>query len=420
MRILKSHPYILSFGIFQTFFSAPGQTFLISLFVTPMFEDLGVSISLFAGIYSAATIGASLFLNPAGRLIDRFSLKTILFGNTVLMAIGCLLVASCQNVVTLFFGFFLIRLFGQGVFLLTSSTTIAKVFHKNRGKALGIITLGYPLSELVYPAIGLFLLASVGWRMTYGIFALSFLVVMLPLQYLLIHQTKLKRAELLEGEAVVGPQRLAGPDLESAHRPSANIPLKFALRHPEFHWIILASCVPPVLMTGLLFHQEALFLANGWPFSLAASGLGAYALCKAVASVAIGPVVDRHGPVIPFISLIIMLGLGTVLAGFGGHFGLVFVYYSIMGAALGMSSPVMNVVWPNLFGTQYLGEIKGFVATFRNGLTALGPLPVALAIDSGVSLNSVLVYTGVGAMLMAIIVFFVYQSCPRINEHVTS
>ena len=62
----------------------------------------------------------------------------------------------------------------------------------------------------------------------------------------------------------------------------------------------------------------------------------------------------------------------------------------MVGLALGISAPVMNVIWPNLYGTLNIASIKGVVGTFRNGLTALGPLPIALAMDYGVSLNILL------------------------------
>ena len=74
-NVFKRHPHILTFGVLQIFFTAPGQTFLISLFVTEIFSEFGVSQSYFAGIYSAATLSASLLLNPAGHLIDKYPIR---------------------------------------------------------------------------------------------------------------------------------------------------------------------------------------------------------------------------------------------------------------------------------------------------------------------------------------------------------
>ena len=109
-------PFLLTFSTLQIFFSAPGQTFLISLFVAPIFKDLSISQSLAAGTYSAATLCASFLLNPAGRLIDKYPIQKIIFITTILMAIGCWILASATHIVMVFLGFFLLRFIGQGVF----------------------------------------------------------------------------------------------------------------------------------------------------------------------------------------------------------------------------------------------------------------------------------------------------------------
>ena len=86
---------------------------------------------------------------------------------------------------------------GQGVFGLTASTLIIKQFEKNRGKAMGFITLGFPFSELIYPSLALCLLSTVGWRMSYVAFGISNLILMLPLQLWLIAKANIKEGHFL-------------------------------------------------------------------------------------------------------------------------------------------------------------------------------------------------------------------------------
>lgn len=399
--ILSKQPYLLLFGVFELLFSAPGQTFLISLFVKPIFDEINVSQSAFAGLYSAATLGASLLLNPAGRLIDKHSTKTIVILNTVLMAAGCCILAASTTLVTLFIGFFAVRLMGQGVYGLTASTLIIKQFKKNRGKAMGVITLGFPISELIYPSLALWLLGAVGWRMSYAFFGLSNLLLMLPLQLWLIAKANIKEGHFLPGESELNPQLLPGAGGERKIRPHEDWTLGRCLKNVKFYLLIAASCIPPTIMTGLLFHQTTLFNTQRWPIELAATGLGVYALTKAVGSICIGPVIDRHGPLPSFVALIATIAAGTFLASVNGPSWLIFAYFGLLGAALGVSSPIMNVVWPHFYGTKHMGSIKGFIGTIRNGLTALGPLPIAMAIDGGISIHSVLRWTALMIFVMA-------------------
>lgn len=398
--ILKRHPYILIFGVLQIFFSAPGQTFLIALFVSHIFKELGISLSLFAGIYSAATLSASLFLNPAGRLIDKYPIKNIVMAVTVFMALGCWLLAAAQNGVMVFCAFFILRLIGQGVFGLAASTLIIKKFEKNRGKAMGLIMLGFPFSEVVYPVTAFFLIQSLGWRMSYVLFGLSMLLLMLPVQLYLLTKSRLRMGQFLPGEELINPQRMPGHPEERKIRVHEDFTLGQVLRDIKFYLILLASCLPGLVVTGLFFHQEALFHANGWPITQAAAGIGMYAFSKAVGSVWVGPVVDKHGPFIPFITIILMLAAATFFASVGQSPYTIYVYFIILGAALGFSSPVMNVIWPYFYGAKHMGSIKGMVATFRNGLTALGPLPIALCLDAGFTMNQILIWISIGIFLM--------------------
>ncbi len=413
-NIFKQHPHITTFGIMMLFFSAPGQTFLLSLFIHKIFTDLNISMSVFAALYSGATLSASILLNPFGRLLDRLNLKLILIGNVIMMAVGCLILGTAQNEIMIFIAFFLLRLFGQGVFLLTASTTISKSFHHNRGRALSIMSLGFPLSELIYPIITVILISHFGWRTTYILFGISTLLIMLPLEWYCIKKNKLEKGVYLEEEMSVQAQTLNLQDPIMPHDPEG-ISLKVALKKPVFYATLVASCVPPLIMTGIFFHQETLFKIHHWPLSLMATAIMTSAICKASGAMLIGPYIDKHKLTPPFAILIAMLGIASIIAGFGGPIDMIFVLYALMGSALGMAGTILDVVLPNLFGTKHLGSIKGFVGTFRNGLTAFGPLPLALAFDYGISIPKLMLATGVVIMSMAIIPIVSGRTNPEIN-----
>jgi MFS family permease len=406
---LVRHLSLLLFSIFQILFTAPGQTFLIALFVPHIFDSLDITRTSFATVYSLATLSASFLLNPAGQLIDKIKLKTMVLIDCLAMVTGCLLIAFASTLGDLFFGFFVLRLFGQGVLGLTASATLGKAFHKNRAKAMGIMTLGFPLSEAIYPGFALLCLSLVGWRDTYILFAISFIVFMLPVQWWLLSITSYKEGEFLDGEKT---EQDIQREAEDDHY---HLPISTVAKNYKIYVLILASCVPPVIMTGLFFHQDKLLALHGWSEAWVGIGLMVYAVSKAFGSIVLGPYIDKHGPVGMFSIMIMMLGVGTLLAAFGGPAKVILVYFAIMGFALGLSSPVMNVVWPNMFGTKHLGSIKGFVSMFRNGLTALGPLPPAIAMDMGIAFDTVLLFTGIVALSFAIIPLVMARLEPRMR-----
>jgi len=369
--------YVLLFGIAQIFFTAPGQTFLLSLFIVPIFRDLDLTQSSFATIYSAATLSAALFLNLAGRWLDRVSTSKAIIAQCMAMSLACLYLSLSSGVCSVFISILLLRFLGQGVFSLCASTLLIKKFSANRGKALGCIGLGFPLSEAIYPSIAIALLSSVGWRGSYALFSLSYLVLMLPLQLALLKLSD-TRDELDSGEI----DRHCGEEQNSCA-------LATVLRDYRFYLLLFASCFPPVVVTALFFHQHSLFTANHWPIELAATGLMSYALSKALGALLIGPVIDRIGPFAPFVALVLLLATGTLITTLGGGPFYCHCYYALIGTSLGFSAPVMNTIWPLLYGTEHIGSIKGFVGIFRNGLTSLGPLPVAILLERGIAMDEI-------------------------------
>ncbi|GGF33255.1 hypothetical protein GCM10010954_35500 [Halobacillus andaensis] len=53
----------------------------------------------------------------------------------------------------------------------------------------------------------------------------------------------------------------------------------------------------------------------------------------------------------------------------------------VWGAVNGFERIVMNIVWPNYFGREYLGSIKGLAQTVMVTGSALGPLPFGIFYD---------------------------------------
>ena len=330
--------------MFQIVYSAPGQTFIVSLFILSFQESLAVSQTLIAMTYSIATLLASLLLTPIGRSIDRLGPQVLLKWVFLGMALGCVCIGTMQQWWVLGIGFFLIRLFGQGVFGILGSTVIAKAFQRNRGRAQGLITLGYPLSEILYPSLTLLLMSLVGWRWTYLCFALSCVVVIWPVQTFLLKRSGVSEGQFLEGEAT--------HHSEDGYEQSCS--LSHVVRDPAFYMVVTASSLSPVGITALLYHQETLFASHGWDIAWVAYGLAFYACMKALGSVLMGPIVDRYSTLIPFVLMVLFLAVGTFVAGMGGGIWMMFLYLGLIGWALGTSSPIMTMVWTRLYGVSFI------------------------------------------------------------------
>lgn len=123
---------MLVFGFLAVFFGNFGQSFFISWYGAAIQADLNLSASTYGAAYSFATLVSGSALMFVGGWIDKWSLRR--FASTVALGlfVGCLTLAFTHNIVLLVIGFFLVRLFGQGLFPHTGITTMARSFDKDR------------------------------------------------------------------------------------------------------------------------------------------------------------------------------------------------------------------------------------------------------------------------------------------------
>src|SRR5690625_2674222 len=78
----------------------------------------------------------------------------------------------------------------QGLSSHTAQATMAKYYDMERGKALSISSLGYPLGEALLPSLIAGLLAYLHWRATWGIIALVIVLFFIPTLWMLIRREK--------------------------------------------------------------------------------------------------------------------------------------------------------------------------------------------------------------------------------------
>ncbi len=129
------------------------------------------------------TISAPLW----GFLADRLGPKRLLFGGSVLAALGLLLLSRTNSLVMFYLSFVLLAV-GIGACSITVlMTAVANWFRKNLGLATGIVMCGYGFGGLMVPVV-VKLMDALGWRLAIVITCLAVLAVIMPLSLLVRHK----------------------------------------------------------------------------------------------------------------------------------------------------------------------------------------------------------------------------------------
>lgn len=388
-ELFRDHSPYLGYGFIHYFFSGLGQTFLIGQFVPYFIAALGIDNAYFGSLYAGATLLSAFTLPWTGALIDKFRVRYLSAINAVLLALFCLLTAQIHNLYLLFFGLFGLRFCGQGFMVLLGSTALARYFHKARGKALSMGSLGLSMSEMLLPAIVIASIAGIGWRNSWLLLAAGMLVIFLPGIYLLVH----KRSAFQKA-----------PDQADQKTNDRDSSRGQVLRDPIFWILIPVTLFVPFFKTGFFIHQNLVAQGKGWSPEWLGTCFLAYGAARILAYFMVGPMIDRWSAKRVLVGILGPLLIGLfILWGFE-HRWAALGYMFFAGITGSMAASTNSALWAELYGVRYLGAIKGTVSTLMVLSTSLGALVMEpLLGESGQFLSDVLlVMSGVMGVLIVI------------------
>ena len=379
--------HLLSFGFLIAFSSGFGQTFFISLFSNDFRETFKLSNTEFGSIYSIATVLSAITIIWAGKLIDTINLKkytlTIVFG----MAITCLMASLVFNIFFLFLTIYFLRLFGQGLMGHTSRTTMARYFNTNRGKALAISAFGFSVGEMVYPIVIVFLILTIGWRLTWLSSSIFIFFILGLIFYYLLRNNNFKIENNFNSEVEFQQVSWRRRDV---------------LKDAKFYIYLPLTLLMSFIVTGFLFHQ--LFIADirSWNVINLAKSFIFFAISGLIGSVFSGLLVDKFSgrKLIPFHLIPMAIILVSLLL--TNHIFILYVYMAGLGFSNGLTENVSNSLWAELYGVKNLGSIKALLTFFGVLASASSPFLFGIILDQSNSIN-ILIYLS----LILIIIFSV-------------
>ncbi|RZU99013.1 MFS transporter [Spiribacter vilamensis] len=384
LRPLVRHRYLLAFAFLLAFLSGHGQTYFISLFGGEIRAAFELSNTEFGGLYSAATLTSGILVIALGRGVDRMPLGLFTAAVIVGAAAGGVLLATAPSAAWLLPGFLLLRLCGQGLMVHVAQTTVGRRVERGRGTAIGVVTVGLPAGEAVLPAMVVVLMATLGWRMSWGVFALVLVAVALPLALLFLRLTA--------GQPSVSDEASVAADGNTDKQPGPSTgPVNDwsraqVLGDPRFYRIMPAILAPPFLITALFFHQVPIAEAKGWALGWLSTAFVLFALSHVVSLTVSGMLIDRLGA-----ARLLRLYLAPILAallvlGFVPGDPAALLYLGLAGLSVGTASTLMGAVWPELYGIRHLGAIRAMAHGAMVLSTAIAPLLIGALLDAGISL----------------------------------
>lgn len=410
LKLIRSEWQLLLFGFLMTFWSSPGQTFLISLFSGEIRAELSLSDGEFAGIYSLATLASAIVMIWSGTLIDRMDLKRLSIAIVFGLAIGCGMMSFSSGFFTLLVSLFLLRQLGQGLMFIISSTAMVRYLEEHKGKASALASMGYAVAEAVMPSMLVAMLLWVGWRQSWQIAGLLLVTFMVPAILYLLHghaQRHDSYLSRLSGEATADPRVYRKRQWTRAE----------VVRDRYFYLFAPGLMSQPLMFTGFIFHQVHLVESKGWPLIGWAALFSLYATVSVVTKLISGPLIDRYGAIrmVPLVAL--PMGIGLIILALGSSLVSAGAFLVLTGITVGFQSTVTAPFWSEMYGNQHLGAIKSLGTAAMVFCTAVSPIVMGWQIDSGTSMNTLAIAAAFYIMLTSGLAYYACRSRANTLNH---
>jgi MFS family permease len=394
LQFVLKEKRLLSFGLTFTFFSSFGQTFLISLFVPFFLSDFNLSNASFGSIYSVATLASAISLPFMGKWIDYLPLKKFSLLVAGGLIIAAFTVSISWHIAVLFIGLLLLRLAGQGLSSHTAQTAMAKFFRLQRGKALSIANLGYPLGEAILPIIITTLIPILSWRGTWGGISVAIGILLIPF---ILYTLSGKTAELTT------------PDAVSDNSDANPAGYSLVLNDPRFYMLLPAVLLPPFWTTGLFLYQVSIAEQLGWSAALIASAFVAYAASRVVSSLGIGPIIDKLSARQTFAFHLLPLAGGLLMAYFHPGKWSAFAYMLLLGMTMGMSSNLKSALWAEMYGEESVGTIRSLFSALMVLSTAISPFLLGWLLDNNIAMTDILLSAFISIIVGTLMAVFTFR-----------
>ncbi|MGE3690409.1 MAG: MFS transporter [Novosphingobium sp.] len=328
----------------------------------------GVTVAMFLGI----------FLNMiVGLIVDRFGSRRVAIIGLFTLTGTFALLGTASGTMTNWT--LLWALLAVGVVLCQSTVwmpPLAARFDKSRGLAMALALSGAPLSLMLLPALGTWLIGEIGWRQAFAAVGAIWLVAVLPMVLLFFRDAR--------GPAPAGGK--ASPAL--AHD---GLTFRQGIRTRAFLGLIVSFGAFSFYNMTISTNLQLMFTERGLTPMAAAGLLTVQGMIGMAARLSVGFLLDRFpGHVIgTFTQVLPVLACGLLLLA-PPSYGLLLFAVFCFGLATGAEIDVALYLATRHFGLKAFGALFSGIITVGAMNAALGPYVAGWLHDRSGSYDSLL------------------------------
>ncbi len=351
----------------------PGRTQGLGLITEPLLRDFGLGRVEYAQINLAATLIGSLFCFGIGRLIDRRGSRIVLTSVSLSLGIVVLLMTRARRIAELLALVTLTRGFGQSALSVVSLAMIGKWFGQSLTRAMAIYAFAMSVGFMIaFPLVGSLVISS-GWRIAWGAMGVALLLGLAPLAWFVVRSTPSASETDDAGERAVASREAGG---------MSGATLFEALRTPAFWVFALASAIYGLVASGVGLFNESILAERQFEAQVYHRALAVTAITALGGNFAAGALADRWSLRHVLIISLLVLTAGLIALPHVTTTTHVMLQAVAMGVGGGFLMVVFFGFWGKTYGPKHLGQIQGAAQAMTVVASAVGPLILALSVET--------------------------------------
>lgn len=342
-------------------------------------DDLGFSRTAFS-FTGTITQAVGIFLGPViSVILTKYNFKRIWTGAAITFALAVFGYSLAQNK----FHFYALGLVVGAAYITTAQIPMMMLinnwFSDKKGLATSIAVSGISAGGALLSPLVNGLIANVGWRMSYRVYALIILILAVVFGFFLIYL----RPEDKGLKPYGYKEEDDGPiDHTKDSNKSLNVGLSIgaSLSCSFFIFLLLGSVMNGLANGASLQFPPALQEAAG--FQTAGTVVSIYLLVGVAGKLLLGRIADKYGIYHALIFGAGTLALSFVSMLFAGQVWGPWLVAFVFGFGLALGSVLPPLVTSSIYGRAMYGEAYGFVQSSTQIGAAFGPLLVSYIFDS--------------------------------------
>lgn len=372
----------------------------LPIFGTPIAQDLGLAREWVFGGITVMLLVSALVAPRTGAIVDRLGARPVMVVGSFIAAVAMLMQGYAWNLPSYMAAWVVIGVATPMMLGNAAMPGLVQVVGPNARSAITSLMLISGLTSTVFLPFNAWLLATIGWRQAYVVFALLHVVVCVPLHWLV-----LRRGAGHEPAPATPPGKRAAKPFP----PEGLLPLE--QRRKVFVLLAVWMCTEGLITWGLYLQVIDIFIASGLTMSQSIAVWAIVGPCQALARLVELLSGGRHSILTTTLGASIGVSLSfVVLLPLGVTFPTAVAFCICMGLGHGLFAIARNTLPLALFGVKEFGAYMGLLTVPQNIVNAVAPILFA-AVLSRVSPVGTLWIAAISAWIGLVSVYFLVSYC---------